>query len=1257
MSPRWLCLSVLIALPLTAQTTYKFSGTVTTSGRAVANATIDISYPGNPNANFITTTGADGRFDSTVNAGNINLFVNPPAGETLLAEGMQLNITRNTSARFVLFPPVTIDVTGRSSVSFPERLTLYSLTTNRSYSQSTQDGHAIFTVVPDVYSVHASHADTSYYFGRTTVDARDGLSKSVVVQAEKDTPITATLPPRRALISVSAPDANGVATISGQTGACDSLASVAIVNANTHELLLTLSNADGSFSARMFAPPGSTLQIKHDPSGRYLPDMNLGGGTNIGISTPPGTFIDVAPAAGQFSAVSFVNIGTDSGNLRQREYEAIGSQDAGRSWVSGAMPERNWTTGQSLTLSGTLKIFSRSITDPTKVTINSSVSLERLFDSDGIQREEFMQFSSSFMTPTGFPIERNGFGTILGNPILSNMKIVDGHLEADWTLSATVPSTLPPGIYRPSLTMNIGGLAPDQRYYDVLPVAEGEPRGRVGWFPLVRIGSPKPPRLFWFLGLDTFSNGARGTVAVEDRSQAGITSHVMTNPAMMIVPMRDPRSGATLRYRLEPYVPLVQRTFARIAYTSRIPFKFPSGSLSVRITRPDNTIDDLGAVPFAQSMSHSATTRSGENPSNATSHVTDFMQLTTLDPRFDYAFTQYGLHRIEMKGSVEDVYGNVYQGGGTYEVYVARPIDLETGVIPGTPFEIANVFAPQVILQPPFAADVTIEVMHMPDSDPLRTQRWTIRGRANRFGFFTSSTPIRFDAPGEYRADVTANYIDDSGTHWMGVASWGNVVETPNSPLITHGRRGFDLTSDIQQPWFNVRQARKGGDHVMYPFHRGDIMWMQANDPAADIPKITIQDPQGSFAQRVVDRARLGLSVETPSLQERITIGEIPLFSTASTNALMGLIPEKAAHFGYFYGFAERPGVRVREVITEDLSQNAYWRFGENYHFQLGTGIGGDKQNDFKFQFGGAVWREADFKYYGAYASLFVLLPFDDEVGGRVFPPFQGSTGDPSGGPIMTLKGKAIDMFFHPTALRAGTVLQVGESVSIAGQIAPTLPAKVSIRITSPKGSIRTIAGQANKIGYYFDPSNAFIVDEPGVWKANVSVTFDGLTGSGAQVQAPYPTGDVLGSRNGEFNFYVVRSDAPSVGIGPMPQWTRPSQRPVDLIVTPPAGLTNTVLTWTTTMPGFILEEGTTNALQYTYDAQKLARDFPNLDLYDQDGIAGVDTITISLLVSGTDSEGLRQHFARQIVIQGEEVQMPEQKVIIEPPRRRGVRR
>jgi len=66
------------------------------------------------------------------------------------------------------------------------------------------------------------------------------------------------------------------------------------------------------------------------------------------------------------------------------------------------------------------------------------------------------------------------------------------------------------------------------------------------------------------------------------------------------------------------------------------------------------------------------------------------------------------------------------------------------------------------------------------------------------------------------------------------------------------------------------------------------------------------------------------------------------------------------------------------------------------------------------------------------------------------------------------------------------------------------------------------------------------------------------------------------------------------------------------------------------------------------------AASFPNLDLHDADGYAGADTITISLLLSGTDASGVRQHYARQIVIQGEEAQMLSQHP---RPKWRAVRR
>jgi hypothetical protein len=332
----------------------------------------------------------------------------------------------------------------------------------------------------------------------------------------------------------------------------------------------------------------------------------------------------------------------------------------------------------------------------------------------------------------------------------------------------------------------------------------------------------------------------------------------------------------------------------------------------------------------------------------------------------------------------------------------------------------------------------------------------------------------------------------------------------------------------------------------------------------------------------------------------------------------------------------QRPLVAVREQIGEE-TQSLYWRFDDFYARQPGTGRLGDLPNDFKFQFGAAVLRGRALStpLYAIYASLFVLIPSDDPRGGRVFPPFDAA----QGGPLMTLKGKDIEMFFHPTAVRPGTILPLRATASFAGQLAPTLPSKVEIAVTSPGGTTRTIAGRANRIGYFYDPRSDFIVDEPGVWKAKVTVTHDGATSAGP-LQPPYPTGDVLGSRNGEFFFYVASEE---LQVEPMPGHVRPADGPITFRVVPPAGLRDATLTYTATMPGFLLEEGTTSAMRYTYDAQKLARGFPNLDLHDPDGHAGADAIAISLLLSGTDAGGARRHLARQIAIVGEELYMPSQ--------------
>src|SRR6185436_9589297 len=187
--------------------------------------------------------------------------------------------------------------------------------------------------------------------------------------------------------------------------------------------------------------------------------------------------------------------------------------------------------------------------------------------------------------------------------------------------------------------------------------------------------------------------------------------------------------------------------------------------------------------------------------------------------------------------------------------------------------------------------------------------------------------------------------------------------------------------------------------------------------------------------------------------------------------------------------------------------------------------------------------------------------------------------------------------------------------------------------------------------GWFYRPSDDFIVNEPGVWRARVRVWHDGAISTGARVTEPFPTGGALGSRDGEFYFYVVDPNAARLRLDAPGRFVQPARQPLPFVVIPPAGLTGVEVHYTTTMPGFVLEEGTLSGFVYTYDAKKLAADFPNLDLEDIDGATGADTITMSFLLSGNDASGAQRHFARQIVLQGEEILVTDTE-----PRRRSVR-
>ncbi|MGH9938718.1 MAG: hypothetical protein ACREAM_20955, partial [Blastocatellia bacterium] len=384
-------------------------------------------------------------------------------------------------------------------------------------------------------------------------------------------------------------------------------------------------------------------------------------------------------------------------------------------------------------------------------------------------------------------------------------------------------------------------------------------------------------------------------------------------------------------------------------------------------------------------------------------------------------------------------------------------------------------------------------------------------------------------------------------------------------------------------------------------------MWLQKSDSL--VPIVTFQDPLGSIVN--IMRAR---PFRMGNFGEMAAVGEAPLFSSRRDGLELDLDISKVDLWAYSYSFVERPLARVREQISDGPVAGPYWRFSAQYGGQIGAGPEGDLENDIKFQYGAAViyGAAAPQPQYAIYGSLFVLVPDNDPLGGtRVFPPFQGNGGGPSGGPIMKLKGQDIDLFIHLTGVRPGSVLEVGDNFSIAGAVGSTLPALVSGKVTTPTGRTLQFSGRANRVGYYYRPQDDFVVTEPGIYTVDARVTFDGQTSAG-QVTAPFPTGDVLGSAQGRFFVYVVPRESALLTVNLPATMTVAAPGQLDITARASAGQNLTSGHVTTMMPGFLMQTNqltaAAGALSYRYDPATLARDFPNLDLNPP-----ADVITISL--------------------------------------------
>ena len=964
--------------------------------------------------------------------------------------------------------------------------------------------------------------------------------------------------PLARLITISPPDESGMVAVSGAPGSVplgqpqrpwDAVAVIAI-EWGTQDCVDRRS--DGSFDALLEAPAGSTL---------YAIPIERGHCVGQGIQTGPAAILAVPGEVGIPAAPG--------------GFHALGRAGSALKWSA---------TGSLQEPGGVEFLVHQAPGDECLV---PRIYLYRLFDAEGgYVTQVNVNVHGPVLTPTGLPIESNegvnGFYEVL--------EFVDAPdcLRSDQRLTpASLPESLETGWYMPRVMF---GLRHPDNWDDLDSLDNTPPGGGLdfegntgfGYLPMFSVDTSAVPRLPATLLNEAPSWGAagiRGVVAKEDANRFALGSRrAFAGP--FIASPTDPLSGQSVHYTLEPYLPTVGYT----GFAAPMPeplFRLDTddpGRFSISLTTPDGVTKNLAQDTNVEMFVASAWFAGYpvELPFSGPSHT---VGLTTNLDALDMEFEQFGLHKVRLDGTLHSSRGDEFAVEGSYDIWVAEPLDLSLGVFEGTPLEVGDAWNPTVIVEPGVPAGIKIEISHYPDGDSDRLEKHTINGTANRFGYFASDQAWRPTEHGEYRVDVTASYLDPiDGTLWMGSRSSASIVATPDTPLVAHGKRNSQLAGLAEdlvlRTWFFNRSfeplcGEEGCEEmpeeqgIDYPFFTGDVVWLVDQRPIQ--PIITIDGPS-NVLQNVA-----------PQLEPENYCFPHGCVEAPDTHLVRSTIegghgthqrPDNVDSWAYWYSTSIRPDISVFSAVAEALGgEHIHWYGHDTYSCQIGltcrdnyfmppqggrrgAGSKGDEEGDVKLLFGGAVLKTANEQHFVPYASMAVIIGeatqtesgrwiFGDDKGGRICPPYQGAAGGVGTcGPLLTHRGRPVDLFITPTGTRPGNVLEPGDLFTFSGQTWPTLDVAVEVTVTGPDENVRQFTNRANGVGYIDSEGMSFIVEESGVYEVHVSAIQDRpvpstglapdppLVADGHTTMEIYgyedPLSAVLGSLDSTFRFYVV---------------------------------------------------------------------------------------------------------------------------------------
>jgi hypothetical protein len=947
----------------------------------------------------------------------------------------------------------------------------------------------------------------------------------------------------------------------------------------------------------------------------------------------------------------------------------------GGSWKARCtMPKRAIEVGETFRLWVELtvrsEVIARSIDAfPEFVAILAG---ERMFDRDGRYGQFSDHMISTLLTPTGLPIEniqpgipsrhiKSPVEVAYSSPIdlLSRAPRKEIQVEGDrvrmrFAFEQVLDYSVPEGHYRFQLTVGVldnwGKLTRFQDLPSVIrsltPVSREthfrkyvQPEEslvfvRKTYLPLVKIGRPAVPRLPWALLFHRESHGARGIVPEEEKGRWGLNFRNRLAGRPIFTP------GV---YNLEPGLPSL--VYERLNVHHRMSYR--RGEMTVTVRDPEGKEWNLGTAGFVSPTRWGVSTNTG---------------------KFLFRFHKYGKYTVRMTGTLYDECGNVYRGGGTYHLWIAHRITF--GTFPSLPYEVGMVFHGAVEVVPAVPARMRITLRHHPYSttDPERIERFqTEWKKADAFGLYVPPKKYRFTEPGEYFSHIEAEYTDRKGRLWLGSLYGASVVAPKNSVMVAHGRGWYMANGQVtdDRPRYNLgtegELEKNIEQYLFYPYYAGDVLYVASSmDFKNEIyPLMTMEflpfcprcgttintyngitplEPYKGWSGRHYACPRCGTAVNPESSRPKPYEGKYPfnpkmtpIFCTTTNGWSPHCYREKIDRLVYFYTDAWRPGVNARHLVGEGNMMNSYWPTSPSVlGNQLHAGHNGDLPGDFYRFTSGVVYRnlKTGRNNYAIYSAFGVVIPKGSNANRVV---------EFGKEPLFSLLGRDHYIFLGGGVLPVpGMVLMEGGRVPAAGATNPPVPAELTTEVESPSGQVWTYRLKANNAGVF--PrlrENTTPLNEPGVWKARQKLSYKGRTG------------DVLGSGDGEYVFYVLPRDTGThvdITIHQPDFFRIEPDEILQIAGEVPEEVVEGTIHYTAISPGLILDYGSRPVIRgqfvYKFFPKELAWCYPFYDTvnYFTGKPQLTDTVVINLFLEGRTREGKKVYGMRQVTLRGQQV-------------------